>query len=329
MVEMWDDIFMHYDTKIKTAIAQAEVHTAFEKMHQLLDKAWEETFRVLRPGGFACINIGDATRSIDGNFRMYSNHSRILNACHRIGFDILPCIIWRKPTNAPNKFMGSGMLPAGAYVTLEHEHILVLRKNGKRQFDKVEKEARSQSALFWEERNTWFSDLWMNVTGTRQKLYIDSLRKRSAAYPIDIPYRLINMYSQYGDTVLDLFSGTGTSNLAAIMLGRNSIGIDADKKLLAASAKIPSKRSTKGELNELLSKRLQEHMDYVRSKDMLFFRYKNEQTGMPVKTLQEKKMIPYLINSLSRTDQKVSVSYRKWKSEELSKVIYRQVHKEN
>ena len=65
---------------------------------------------------------------------LYPNHSRILAAMLKTGFSALPLILWRKPTNAPNKFMGSGMLPAGAYVTLEHEYILILRKGSKREF---------------------------------------------------------------------------------------------------------------------------------------------------------------------------------------------------
>jgi hypothetical protein len=55
---------------------------------------------------------------------MFPNHSRIVQACTSLGLDMMPGILWHKPTNSPNKFMGSGMLPAGAYMTLEHEHIL-------------------------------------------------------------------------------------------------------------------------------------------------------------------------------------------------------------
>ena len=58
---------------------------------------------------------------IKDDFCLYPNHARILNYLLDIGFSALPDILWRKQTNAPNKFMGSGMLPAGAYVTLEHE----------------------------------------------------------------------------------------------------------------------------------------------------------------------------------------------------------------
>jgi modification methylase len=75
-------------------------------------------YRILIPGGIMCINIGDTTKTIDNKFCLYSNHSRILTHCLSLGFDNLPNIIWRKQTNAPNKFMGSGMLPVGAYVTL-------------------------------------------------------------------------------------------------------------------------------------------------------------------------------------------------------------------
>ena len=105
-----------------------------------------------------------------------------------MGFTNLPEIIWRKPTNSPNKFMGSGMLPAGAYVTLEHEFILIFRKGGKRIFKSdAEKLKRQQSAFFWEERNVWFSDLW-TLTGTNQKLNNKNSRERSAAYPFDLAY---------------------------------------------------------------------------------------------------------------------------------------------
>lgn len=72
------------------------------------------------------------------NFQLYPNHARIINAFHALGVSNLPNILWRKQTNAPNKFMGSGMLPAGAYVTLEHEWILIFRKGGKRIFKSPE-----------------------------------------------------------------------------------------------------------------------------------------------------------------------------------------------
>ena len=94
----------------------------------------------------------------------------LFKACEKLGFINLPNILWHKTTNAPNKFMGSGMLPCGAYVTLEHEWILIFRKGGKRVYKKTEeKEIRRDSSFFWEERNIWFSDIW-EIKGVKQPL---------------------------------------------------------------------------------------------------------------------------------------------------------------
>ncbi|MFZ1986597.1 MAG: DNA methyltransferase, partial [Desulfatitalea sp.] len=127
MIEMWDELFCAADPAARKALAAADTDQAFERMHCQLDKVWAELRRVVKPGGIVCINIGDATRTIDGRFRLFANHARIILAFRALGFDQLPAIIWRKTTNAPNKFMGSGMLPPGAYVTLEHEYVLIFR----------------------------------------------------------------------------------------------------------------------------------------------------------------------------------------------------------
>ncbi len=321
MVEMWDNVWATDNPKSTKALAAADGAKAYELMHQSLDKTWQEMYRVLAPGGFACINIGDATRSLNGRFSIWHNHSRVSSACLKAGFDMLPSIIWRKPTNAPNKFMGSGMLPAGAYVTLEHEYILIMRKGEKRTFSAAEKKIRSESAIFWEERNSWYTDLWTDVLGRKQEAGLKSDRKRSAAYPIDIPYRLIMMYSMAGDTVLDPFAGTGTTALAAMTTGRNSCSYDTDEKLIESSSMIPTQRSTKSVLNKILEDRLTNHMAHVADKDMLFFRYRNEALGIPVKTLQEKKLNIYPIKSISRTDATIQVKYRKLKATEIKKSL--------
>ncbi len=323
MVEMWDQIYSSFDDEIDGLIQNGRGAEAFERMHCLLDQCWQQLYTIIKPGGFACINVGDATRNIQNHFQLFSNHSRIVSAFSKLGFDVLPSVIWRKPTNAPNKFMGSGMLPGGAYVTLEHEHILIFRKRGKRLHSPQEKMIRSNSAVFWEERNIWFSDLWTDVIGTRQKMHIDSLRKRSGAFPIEIPYRLILMYSQYGDVVLDPFSGTGTTALAAMTFGRNSINIDADQNLLNASFKIPTMHGLKSDLNQININRLRKHMENVNDKNMLFFRYKNELLKMPVKTNQEKQLTIYPIKSISKNEaeHEVIVNYRKLKKEELAEII--------
>jgi len=230
MIEMWDSVFSAQSPSVSDALARDPAQ-AFELMHLELDKVWKECFRLLKDGGFMCVNIGDATRTINKDFQLYNNHSRVVSACNRIGFVNLPNIMWRKQTNAPNKFMGSGMLPCGAYVTLEHEWILIFRKGGKRAYNsESEKALRRCSAFFWEERNKWFSDLW-DIKGTKQTIPNSRTRERNASFPIEIPFRLINMYSQMGDTVLDPFLGLGTTTAAAMMSNRNSIGFEIDSGL--------------------------------------------------------------------------------------------------
>ncbi len=227
MIAMWDDVFAAMDPAVAGMLADADGLAAFEAMHRCLDRVWAECFRVLAPGCIAAINIGDATRSVGGRFRLYPNHARIVTAMQGLGFDVLPDVLWRKPTNAPNKFMGSGMLPAGAYVTYEHEYVLLFRRGNKRVFRRAEDKAlRQRSAFFWEERNLWFSDVWSDLRGTRQGLGDKADRERSAAFPFDLPFRLVNMYSVYGDTVLDPFAGTGTTAAAAAVAGRSSVAVE-------------------------------------------------------------------------------------------------------
>lgn len=289
MIEMWDDLFRKMDPGVKTCLSRQDGPAAFEAMHRLLDPVWQECFRVLKPGGFACINIGDATRSIDSQFALYTNHARILFAATEIGFTSLPCIIWRKQTNAPNKFMGSGMLPAGAYVTLEHEYILILRKNGKREFKTAEeKQRRRESAIFWEERNQWFSDVWFDLKGTTQTLGDAQERKRSAAFPFELAYRLISMFSVKKDQVLDPFMGTGTTLAAAMAAGRSSMGYETDKNLITAIH-----RTVRGVMlptNQVAARRLAQHQNFVEQRLAAGkpLKYINESYGFPVVTNQEK-----------------------------------------
>lgn len=232
MVAMWDTLFSQLSPEIGATLAAGDGFAAFEQMHRLLDPVWQDCARVLVPGGLLCINIGDAVRSFE-QFALYPNHARVLLGAARFGLVPLPDVLWRKPNNSPNKFMGSGMLPAGAYVTYEHEYVLVLRNGPPRAFrTEAERQLRRRSAFFWEERNQWFTDLWTDIVGARQELPSPTLRARSAAFPLEIPLRLIQMYSCLGDTVLDPFAGTGTTSLAAAVLARSSIGVDLDPQLV-------------------------------------------------------------------------------------------------
>ncbi|MFW6152959.1 MAG: DNA methyltransferase, partial [Halobacteriota archaeon] len=170
MIEMWDDVFAALDPSVRSHLDEGDGSAAFEAMHAVLDATWVELERVVAPGGIVCVVVGDATRSVDGSFRVYHNHARIARALAEHGFQPLPEILWRKPVNSTTKFMGSGMVPPNAYVTLEHEFVLVFRKGPTPRSFEPSSPRRYESAYFWEERNEWFSDLWTDVGGERQAL---------------------------------------------------------------------------------------------------------------------------------------------------------------
>ena len=302
MIEMWDDSFSDQNPEIRRALERSNGKLAYELMHEILDSVWSEVFRVLKNGGFACINISDATRRIVDDFRLYPNHVRILNHLLNLGFSALPDILWRKQTNTPNKFMGSGMLPPGAYVTLKHEYILIVRKGSKREF-KTENERvnRRESALFWEERNIWYSDVWSDIKGEEEDLAIPVSRSimhrhpvprlRSAAFPFDLAYRLINMYSVKGDMILDPFLGTGTTTAAAMTLGRNSIGVEIDERFQYSIRSIA--RYIVNYSNRYLRERVLRHFEFVKNRIHTSgpLKYRNEHYDFPVVTSQEQSIL--------------------------------------
>ena len=308
MIVMWDEPFGGLNPEIPLQLERGDCGAAFESMHSILDGVWSELYRVMKEGAIACINIGDALRTVKGRFRLFPNHSRILGKFAEMGFDVLPAILWRKQTNAPNKFMGSGMLPAGAYVTLEHEYILIFRKGGKRTFDSPEeKQGRRESSYFWEERNRWFSDLW-DFKGTAQGMGGKRLRGRSAAYPFLLPFRLINMYSLSGDTVLDPFLGTATTMLAAMACGRNSSGCEMDP---AFGPYIGRRlKNSAAELNLSNLQRLKDHLEFVRQHtgEKGPLKYVNSFFGFPVMTGQERELKLPFIRSIDETESNLYIT---------------------
>lgn len=306
MIEMWDGQFSYINPEIKEALQNEEGVKAYNLMNEELNKTWIEIDRVLSPGGIVCINIGDATRKIGDSFQLYPNHSRITHYFEKMNYQVLPPIIWRKETNKPTKFMGSGMLPPNAYITLEHEYILIFRKGSNRSFKLKEKQLRRESAYFWEERNIWFSDLWSDLKGISQKLNhrafkisdfdasntkcSTDLRERSAAFPFELAYRLINMFSVQGDTILDPFVGTGTTTLAAMCAARNSVGYELEskfKKVIEYRVFDFLKFSRK-----VINERLENHVQFVekRKKEKGELKHESLRYGFKVMTGQEKNI---------------------------------------
>ena len=302
MIELWDDVFTDLDPAVGDALDAGDGSAAFDLMHGVLDDVWAEVERVLVDGGVACVNVGDATRTLDGRFRVYQNHARVVESFAALGFDPLPEVLWRKPGNAAAKFMGSGMVPPNAYVTLEHEYILVFRNGSDSRTFEPNAERRYNAAYFWEERNRWFSDVWTDVGGTGQALDHDGVRDRAAAYPVEIPYRLVNMYSVYDDTVLDPFWGTGTTSVAALAAGRDSIGVERDPEF--AEVFDERVRAVPDLSRRVARSRLDDHRAFVEER-----REAGENVGyeanyydFPVTTKQEVPIRLYAVDTINTTD---------------------------
>lgn len=299
MIEMWDDIFSSMNPSIRNALNSCDGSGACKLMNQELNKVWKEVDRVMAPGGIVCINIGDATRKLGDSFQLYSNHSKIINYFEKLNYQSIPIILWRKQTNKPNKFMGSGMLPPSAYVTLEHEYILIFRKGINRKFSNVDKTNRRNSAYFWEERNVWFSDIWMDLKGRSQKMNHKELRDRSGAYPFELPYRLINMYSVIGDTILDPFLGTGTTTIASICLGRNSIGYEVEKNFKSLIEMKINEIKKYG--NEIIKDRVLAHIKFINNREKSKeIKHKSNFYNIKVVTGQERDILFPIIKDVNQ-----------------------------
>ncbi len=294
MINMWDLLFRQLDPAVGQRLDDEDGWGAFHSMHSLLDNVWAQVASKVRDGGVVCVNIGDATRSMDGEFRLYPNHTRITTAMIELGLSPLPIVLWRKQGNKPNKFMGSGMLPPNAYVTLDHEYVLVFRKGGPRRFEAESRRSRRSSGYFWEERNIWFSDIWEGLHGTGQNLGDGLGRRRSAAFPLELAYRLVNMYSIQGDVVLDPFWGTGTVTLAAMASARNSIGFELDRTLLDRfDGIVPGVIGLTRDKNQY---RVRSHRQFMEMRETKHF---NPRYG-PVVTAQEVDLMLHDIVSISR-----------------------------
>ena len=251
MIKMWDTQFSSINPQIATLWQKLEangeeatVTQIYEAMHETLARTWREAYRVLTEGGIACINIGDATRTVNGKFRLFPNHSRVIEHCEQAGFTTLPYILWKKPTTKPKykgkgAFLGSGFLPPNAYVTLDCEFILIFRKGKLRKFPPNDPR-RYESAFTKKQRDEWFTQIW-DIIGTRQTT--SHLERKIASFPDEIVGRLIRMFSVKGDTVLDPFLGSGTTTKLAMQNDRNSVGYEADETLLPLIRKKTASRS--------------------------------------------------------------------------------------
>jgi len=213
----------------------------YESFLSELEKVWREVFRVLVPGGRLVCVVGDVcvSRRRFGRHLVFPLHADICVLCRKIGFDNLNPIIWHKIANASfevengSKFLGKPYEP-NAIIKNDMEFILMQRKPGG--YRKPTEVQRKLSKIDKKDFNAWFQQIW-SITGA-------STRNHPAPFPLELASRLVRMFSFQDDTVLDPFCGTGTTMVASLKYGRNSIGIDIDSEYCRMAARFLEKESS-------------------------------------------------------------------------------------
>lgn len=197
----------------------------YDEFLQNIERVLQECHRVLVPGGRVCAVLGDVNvaRRTAGRHYVLPLSADVKVIGRRTGFDNLQGITWLKVANitleasSSSRYLGKPNLPNGV-IKNDTEHIVFLRKPGYRSPSHEMEEA---SFIPDAEYAKLFCTIWSDIPGA-------SLRDHPAPFPLEVPARLIRMFSFAGDTVLDPFAGTGTTALAAMQLGRSSVSYEVE-----------------------------------------------------------------------------------------------------
>jgi len=202
----------------------------YEQYLEVLRKMAKESFRVLADGRIFVLNIDDMLVNGD-KFSIVADAIKILQEA---GFRYRDRIVWKKPDGYLRISRRSGVILQNPYPMYFYpdnllESIIIFQK-GKFDYKSISKEVKEKSKVDTKEiqEKKWYMTLWeMNNVMPNQVL-----EKNIAAFPEELPYRTIKLFSYHGETVLDPFAGSGTTMKIARNLGRNSIGIEIKKSLI-------------------------------------------------------------------------------------------------
>lgn len=203
---------------------------SYEKFLGELDSVWAECLRILVPGGRVACIVGDVciSRRKGGRHYVLPLSGDLQVRARKLGLDNLTPIRWQKVANInleasrSARYLGKPNLPNGI-VKNDIEHILFFRKPGG--YRKPTEEMEKRSFIPTQDYAKWFAPVWTDVTGQLR-------RDHPAPFPLEIPRRLIRMCSFAGDTVVDPFAGTGTTALAALETGRNSVSVEIEPEYI-------------------------------------------------------------------------------------------------
>ncbi len=201
----------------------------YEQYLGVIRKVAKESFRVLQMGRIFALNIDDML--VDG--QKYPITADVTKIFQNIGFRYRDRIIWKKPDGYLRISKRSGVLLQNPYPMYYYpdnllESIIILQK-GQFNYRSITTEIREKSKIDIKEfqKNNWHKTLWEMTNILPGSI----LEKGIAAFPKELPYRIIKLFSYFGETVLDPFLGSGTTMKVAKSLDRNSIGIEIIRDL--------------------------------------------------------------------------------------------------
>ncbi len=187
---------------------------SLEEYLAFLRRVWAEVHRVLVPGGRACINVANLGRK-----PYIPLHAHIINDMMELGFLMRGEIIWDKGASAAaSTAWGSWRSAANPTLRDVHEYILVFSKGT---FSRPKPKER-ESTITREEFLEFTRSVWSFPAESARRV------GHPAPFPVELPYRLIQLYTYAGEVVLDPFMGSGTTALAALKAGRRFVGYEID-----------------------------------------------------------------------------------------------------
>jgi site-specific DNA-methyltransferase (adenine-specific) len=190
---------------------------------ELLTLVFRESYNKLVTGGRACINIANIGRK-----PYIPLHAMVIEIMLDLGFLMRGEIIWDKSTSAGGSCAwGSWMSASNPVLRDYHEYILVFSKESYSKNKSQEK----RDTITHDDFIQWTQSIWTFPAVNAKKI------GHPAPFPIELPHRLINLYSYENDVVLDPFCGSGTTAIAAIQNNRNYIGYDIKEEYIDLAKK--------------------------------------------------------------------------------------------